>query len=39
MLRTRQMSRLSATLAPLLQTLALPEDVLLTVDIDPVDLM
>ncbi len=38
MLRTRQMSRLSRLLAPLLGRLTLPEDVNLTVDIDPVNL-
>ena len=38
MLRTRQMSRLSRALAELLQPLALPEDVSLTVDVDPVNL-
>lgn len=38
MLRTRAMSRLSQVLANTIQTLALPEDVTLTVDIDPVDL-
>ncbi len=38
MLRTRQMSRLSRSLAKLMETLALPEDVSLTVDVDPVDL-
>ena len=39
MLRTRRMSRLSRSLAQLLETLALPEDVTLTVDIDPVNLI
>jgi len=39
MLRTRHMSRLSQSLANLLETLALPEDVSLTVDIDPVNLV
>jgi len=39
MLRTRQMSRLSQSLAKLLETLSLPEDVSLTVDIDPVNLV
>jgi primosomal protein N' (replication factor Y) len=39
MLRTRQMSRLSLSLARLQETLSLPEDVLLTVDIDPVNLV
>jgi primosomal protein N' (replication factor Y) len=38
MLRTRQMTTLSRTLAKLTQALALPEDVALTVDIDPVSL-
>ncbi len=38
MLRTKQMSLLSQRLAKLTQTLVLPEDVVLTVDIDPVDL-
>ena len=39
MLRTRQMSRLSQSLAKLLESLNLPEDVSLTVDIDPVNLI
>ncbi len=39
MLRTPHMSKLSHALAKLLQTLRLAEDVQLTVDIDPVDLM
>jgi primosomal protein N' (replication factor Y) len=39
MLRTRQMARLSAALAKLLESLSLPEDVALTVDIDPVNLI
>jgi len=39
MLRTRQMSRLSQSLAKMLQILSLPEDISLTVDIDPVNLM
>jgi len=39
MLRTRQMSRLSQSLANLLETLSLPDDVSLTVDIDPVNLV
>jgi primosomal protein N' (replication factor Y) len=39
MLRTRHMTRLSRSLAGLRETLALPEDVSLTVDIDPVDLI
>ena len=38
MLRTRAMSRLSHALAQITTTLALPEDVTLTVDIDPVSL-
>ena len=38
MLRTRAMSALSRELARMIQTLALPEDVTLTVDIDPVNL-
>jgi primosomal protein N' len=38
MLRTRAMSRLSQALAQIIITLALPEDVTLTVDIDPVSL-
>jgi primosomal protein N' (replication factor Y) len=39
MLRTRSMSRLTARIDPLLARLALPEDVRVTIDIDPVDLM
>ena len=39
MLRTRAMSRLSLALAQITTALALPEDVALTVDIDPVDLV
>ena len=39
MLRTRQMSKLSQSLARLIGTLALPDDVSLTVDIDPVNLI
>lgn len=39
MLRTRQMPRVSKLLAQLLETISLPEDVTLTVDIDPVSLM
>jgi primosomal protein N' (replication factor Y) (superfamily II helicase) len=39
MLRTRAMSRLSQTLAKIMETLALPQDVTLAVDIDPVDLI
>ena len=38
MLRTRAMSKLSQTLAKIIETLALPEDVTLAVDIDPVNL-
>jgi primosomal protein N' (replication factor Y) len=38
MLRTRAMSKLSQTLAKIIGMLALPEDVTLTVDIDPVNL-
>jgi primosomal protein N' (replication factor Y) len=38
MLRTRAMSKLSQTLAKIVASLALPEDVALTVDIDPVSL-
>jgi hypothetical protein len=38
MLRTRQMSRLSQRLAKLAETLSLPDDVSLAVDIDPVNL-
>jgi primosomal protein N' (replication factor Y) len=38
MLRTRQMSKLSLQLRPLLEALSLPDDVTLTVDIDPVNL-
>ena len=38
MLRTRAMSRLSRALAQITTTLVLPEDVTLTVDIDPVNL-
>ncbi|MBI3881333.1 MAG: primosomal protein N' [Verrucomicrobia bacterium] len=39
MLRTRQMTRLSAVLEKLLPKLALPEDITLAVDVDPVSLM
>jgi primosomal protein N' (replication factor Y) len=39
MLRTRQMSRLSRVLAKLTETLSLPEDISLSVDIDPVNLI
>jgi primosomal protein N' (replication factor Y) (superfamily II helicase) len=38
MLRTHRMSALSRELAKIIQSLALPEDVMLAVDIDPVDL-
>jgi primosomal protein N' (replication factor Y) len=38
MLRTRAMSKLSQTLAKIIATLALPDDVMLAVDIDPVNL-
>jgi hypothetical protein len=38
MLRTGAMSRLSRALADIIIALALPEDVTLTVDIDPVSL-
>jgi primosomal protein N' (replication factor Y) len=38
MLRARAMTRLSQTLAKIVASLALPEDVTLTVDIDPVNL-
>jgi len=38
MLRTRAMSKLSGALAKMVAALALPEDVTLSVDIDPVDL-
>jgi primosomal protein N' (replication factor Y) len=38
MVRTRQMSKLSHVLASVIAKLALPEDVTLTVDIDPVNL-
>jgi primosomal protein N' (replication factor Y) (superfamily II helicase) len=39
MLRTRQMPRVSKVLATLLERIELPEDVTLTVDVDPVSLM
>jgi primosomal protein N' (replication factor Y) len=39
MLRTKQMSKLSKTLAELMAALSLPDDVTITVDIDPVNLM
>jgi primosomal protein N' len=38
MLRTRAMSKLSQALAKIIATLALPDDVTLAVDIDPVNL-
>jgi primosomal protein N' (replication factor Y) len=38
MLRTRAMSKLSQSLAKIIETLALPDDVTLAVDIDPVNL-
>ncbi|HMD53016.1 MAG TPA: hypothetical protein VKJ65_00495, partial [Phycisphaerae bacterium] len=38
MLRTRAMSALSRELARMIQSLTLPEDITLTVDIDPVNL-
>ena len=38
MLRTRAMSKLSQALAKIIETLVLPENVTLTVDIDPVNL-
>lgn len=38
MLRARQMTTVSKRLAAFMETLSLPEDVLLSVDIDPVDL-
>ncbi len=38
MLRTRAMSALSRALAKIVASLALPEDVTLAVDIDPVNL-
>ena len=38
MLRTPQMSALSSRLAKIIEVFSLPEDVSLTVDIDPVDL-
>ena len=38
MLRVQRMSALSKRLAELTQSLALPEDVTLSLDIDPVDL-
>jgi primosomal protein N' (replication factor Y) len=38
MLRTRQMTRLSQRLAKMTETLALPDDIALAIDIDPVNL-
>jgi hypothetical protein len=38
MLRARQMAALSRRLSEIMQALALPEDVVATVDVDPVDL-
>jgi primosomal protein N' (replication factor Y) len=38
MLRTRAMSRLSQSLAKIVETLTLPDDVMLAVDVDPVNL-
>jgi primosomal protein N' (replication factor Y) len=38
MLRTRAMSKLSQSLAKIIETLALPDDVTLAVDVDPVNL-
>jgi primosomal protein N' (replication factor Y) len=39
MLRTRAMSRLASLLDPWASQLELPEDIRLTLDVDPVDLM
>lgn len=39
MLRTRSMARLTRLLAPALDALTLPDDIRLTTDIDPVDLL
>jgi len=39
MLRIRQMSKLSLALAKLLPQVKLPEDVIMTIDIDPVNLL
>jgi hypothetical protein len=39
LVESRQTSKLSESLVKLLETVALPEDVPLTVDIDPVDLV
>ena len=38
-LQTRQMTELSRRLAILTETLTLPDDLTLTVDVDPVDLL
>ena len=38
MLRSRQMTKVSRRLAVMIAALTLPEDVLLSVDIDPVNL-
>ena len=38
MLRAQRMSGLSKKLAQLMQSIALPEDVSLAIDVDPVDL-
>jgi hypothetical protein len=38
MLRTRQLAKASALLAEIIDRLSLPEEVTLTVDIDPVNL-
>jgi hypothetical protein len=39
MLRTRQMTRLSQILSQVTQSLKLPDEVMVIVDIDPVNLM
>ena len=39
MLRTREMTKLSRAIAQMQETLALPDDVMMAVDIDPVDLV
>ena len=39
MLRTHQMTRLGRRLSVLLSAMSLPEDVMLTVDVDPVSMM
>jgi hypothetical protein len=38
MLRTQRMTALSQRLAQIIEAVSLPEDVTLTIDIDPVDL-